>query len=307
MSLPVTLHARRSSVPIRHYATPRRSEQARLLCLLHEEARGCMATAVVRWRLLEPDAHVVGRVVFVEPTTAHGTYLHEIRHTVKPERYKDCGRRPRENASAVDCPPPRTRSSARASTVPPWSLSASPSSFPSSRLPLPSSALAAARPLHRRWPHSKLTSPLPKARPRLPNLPVRSLCRRRLSSRSATLPRCHFTPFADSVRVLQVYYHVIYANTSLSGGYVPDSQITSQISVINSAYAGTGLSFTLASTTVSLFLLQECHGADKVLELCRFTTILAHSAHTQRYMVQYSWTQQQCSDCDEGWSTTVRL
>jgi len=47
---------------------------------------------------------------------------------------------------------------------------------------------------------------------------------------------------------IPVYWHVIYANTSLSGGYIPDSQIASQISVINNAYSSTGLSFSLIST-----------------------------------------------------------
>ena len=61
-----------------------------------------------------------------------------------------------------------------------------------------------------------------------------------------------------------MYYHVVYANTSLSGGYVPDSQITNQISVINQAYAGTGLSFTLTQIRVSSFISEETEGADMI-------------------------------------------
>ncbi len=42
---------------------------------------------------------------------------------------------------------------------------------------------------------------------------------------------------------INVYVHVIYSGTT---GNVPDSQISAQIAVLNAAYAGTGLSFTLA-------------------------------------------------------------
>jgi len=45
-------------------------DQARPLCLLHEEAQGSMVTAVLRWRLVGPPAHVVRRTAlsFVEPS-----------------------------------------------------------------------------------------------------------------------------------------------------------------------------------------------------------------------------------------------
>ena len=45
---------------------------------------------------------------------------------------------------------------------------------------------------------------------------------------------------------IPVYWHVIYKDTTVSGGYIPDSQITNSINVINAAYASTGLSFALA-------------------------------------------------------------
>lgn len=64
---------------------------------------------------------------------------------------------------------------------------------------------------------------------------------------------------------IQVYFHVVSKDTTLAGGNVPyvfttprlpvilsflsDSQITSQIQVINKAYAGAGISWTLAGTT----------------------------------------------------------
>ncbi|KAG8780124.1 hypothetical protein FRC12_023422 [Ceratobasidium sp. 428] len=47
---------------------------------------------------------------------------------------------------------------------------------------------------------------------------------------------------------IPVYFHVIQAGTALSQGNVPDSQISNQISVLNKAYSGTGLTFSLAST-----------------------------------------------------------
>ncbi|MDQ3338175.1 MAG: zinc metalloprotease [Myxococcota bacterium] len=48
--------------------------------------------------------------------------------------------------------------------------------------------------------------------------------------------------------VIPVYWHVINNGTSLSQGNIPDSQITAQINVLNSAFAGTGWSFNLVST-----------------------------------------------------------
>lgn len=47
---------------------------------------------------------------------------------------------------------------------------------------------------------------------------------------------------------INVYWHVINNGTSLSQGNIPDSQIASQISVLNAAYASWGWSFTLVST-----------------------------------------------------------
>ncbi|QRV72973.1 extracellular metalloprotease [Ceratobasidium sp. AG-Ba] len=51
---------------------------------------------------------------------------------------------------------------------------------------------------------------------------------------------------------IPVYFHVIYSSTSLSGGYVPDSQIANQITVLNQDYAGSGYTFSLAGTTRTL-------------------------------------------------------
>ncbi len=48
---------------------------------------------------------------------------------------------------------------------------------------------------------------------------------------------------------INVYFHVIRKGTGLSNGDVPTSMITSQMNVLNAAFAGTGWSFTLVSTT----------------------------------------------------------
>ncbi|HWJ08859.1 MAG TPA: zinc metalloprotease [Nocardioides sp.] len=48
--------------------------------------------------------------------------------------------------------------------------------------------------------------------------------------------------------VIDVYWHVINNGTSLGSGNIPDSQITSQINVLNAAYAAWGWSFRLVST-----------------------------------------------------------
>lgn len=51
---------------------------------------------------------------------------------------------------------------------------------------------------------------------------------------------------------LNIYYHVVYANTSLSGGYVPDSQLTAQTAVMNTAYANMGITWVTAGITRTL-------------------------------------------------------
>lgn len=45
--------------------------------------------------------------------------------------------------------------------------------------------------------------------------------------------------------VIQVYFHVIRRGSGIANGDIPTSQITSQINVLNAAYAGTGWSFVL--------------------------------------------------------------
>jgi hypothetical protein len=48
---------------------------------------------------------------------------------------------------------------------------------------------------------------------------------------------------------INVYFHVINRGTGIANGDVPDSQITSQINVLNAAYAPWGWQFNLVATT----------------------------------------------------------
>ncbi|TFK97720.1 hypothetical protein BDV98DRAFT_614014 [Pterulicium gracile] len=48
---------------------------------------------------------------------------------------------------------------------------------------------------------------------------------------------------------LNVYWHVVSKDTTEDGGNVPEEQIGASIDVLNSAYVGTGLQFTLANVT----------------------------------------------------------
>lgn len=48
---------------------------------------------------------------------------------------------------------------------------------------------------------------------------------------------------------INVYFHVISKDSTAAGGNVPDSQLSAQISVMNTAYATAGITWTLAGTT----------------------------------------------------------
>lgn len=49
--------------------------------------------------------------------------------------------------------------------------------------------------------------------------------------------------------VINVYFHVIRRGSGISNGDIPDSQITAQMNVLDSAFAATGWSFNLVATT----------------------------------------------------------
>jgi hypothetical protein len=52
----------------------------------------------------------------------------------------------------------------------------------------------------------------------------------------------------DTGGTINVYFHVIRRGTGISNGDIPDSQITNQMNVLNSSFAGTGWQFTRVST-----------------------------------------------------------
>jgi len=53
----------------------------------------------------------------------------------------------------------------------------------------------------------------------------------------------------DATATLDVYFNVIFANETIEGGYVPDSQIEAQVKVLNEDYNSTGISWRLANIT----------------------------------------------------------
>jgi hypothetical protein len=55
--------------------------------------------------------------------------------------------------------------------------------------------------------------------------------------------------FAATGGVINTYFHVINKGTGLSNGDIPSTQVTAQMNVLNDAYAGTGWSFNLVTTT----------------------------------------------------------
>lgn len=48
--------------------------------------------------------------------------------------------------------------------------------------------------------------------------------------------------------VIQTYFHVVARSNSLSGGYIPESQLAAQFKVMNDNYAPYGISFVRAGT-----------------------------------------------------------
>ncbi|KAF8897231.1 hypothetical protein BD779DRAFT_1607930 [Infundibulicybe gibba] len=48
---------------------------------------------------------------------------------------------------------------------------------------------------------------------------------------------------------ISIVFHVISKDTTVAGGNVPDSQLASQVSVMNKAYAGSGITWALGGTT----------------------------------------------------------
>lgn len=65
--------------------------------------------------------------------------------------------------------------------------------------------------------------------------------------------------------VINVYFHVINKGTGIANGDIPASQITSQMSVLNSAFAATGWSFNLIQTTrtTNATWYANCYGSSE--------------------------------------------
>ncbi|KAF7296820.1 Metalloprotease [Mycena indigotica] len=54
---------------------------------------------------------------------------------------------------------------------------------------------------------------------------------------------------AAATKFIPTYFHVVRSSTELSGGNVPDSQIATQMAVLNAAFVNTSYSFQLVETT----------------------------------------------------------
>jgi len=51
----------------------------------------------------------------------------------------------------------------------------------------------------------------------------------------------------NATATLDVYFHIVYANETLDGGYIPDQQVKDQVDVMNQDYNSTGLQWNLKS------------------------------------------------------------
>lgn len=118
------------------------------------------------------------------------------------------------------------------------------------------------------WPRSPLP-PIPRSP--LPENPSFMVSRELLPRDDSGISRCgsHLTPerhaavemhfkkhrkpalvhAKTAAEPINVYFHVIYANETLEGGYVPDSQLQAQVDTLNKAYSATPLTFKLANIT----------------------------------------------------------
>ncbi|KAF8154261.1 Metalloprotease [Crassisporium funariophilum] len=91
---------------------------------------------------------------------------------------------------------------------------------------------------------------------------IRRTCGTEISNSQLIANEKHFA--ANRVRVgagsplrlatapLDVYFHVIYKNESLTGGFITDAQIADQIQVLNDGYAPSGVQFSLKEVTRNL-------------------------------------------------------
>ncbi|KAF7345959.1 Extracellular metalloprotease 1 [Mycena venus] len=59
----------------------------------------------------------------------------------------------------------------------------------------------------------------------------------------------HTETLEPLVATLKIFFHVVSKDSTLAGGNVPDSQLTAQVTAMNKAYAGTGITWVLGGTT----------------------------------------------------------
>ncbi|KAF8647805.1 hypothetical protein AX16_006537 [Volvariella volvacea WC 439] len=79
------------------------------------------------------------------------------------------------------------------------------------------------------------------------------ICGTYISDEEVAAAEAHFhehqAPASLMPATINVYFHVVSSGTTAATGNVPDSQIQSQIAVLNSDFASTGLSFVLRGVT----------------------------------------------------------
>ena len=54
---------------------------------------------------------------------------------------------------------------------------------------------------------------------------------------------------------LNIYFHVVSRDSSVAGGNVPDSQLADQITVMNEAFSGSGITWRLGASGISWSLM----------------------------------------------------
>lgn len=106
--------------------------------------------------------------------------------------------------------------------------------------------------------------PLVRACPVNPTAEERAAMERDFSEKLAG-QRAAAVPEVSS-GVINVYFHVINKGSGISNGDVPDSQIRSQIDVLNRAYAATGWAFNLVATdrTTNTTWYNGCYGNSSI-------------------------------------------
>jgi hypothetical protein len=54
---------------------------------------------------------------------------------------------------------------------------------------------------------------------------------------------------APLAATLNIYFHVVSRDNTVAGGNVPDSQLADQVTVMNEAFSGSGITWRLGGTT----------------------------------------------------------